>query len=99
MEYQKSVTYNHFCFNIYISFTYFVLYLYLADGLETNTTLKKLKLNSNPIGDKGGQSIINSLKINKTLSYLSIAGTNIEEKLKHILDQSIHTQVNSSFIY
>ena len=68
-------------------------------GLKDNTTLKKLKLNSNPIGNLGGQSMIDSLKINKTLLYLDIAGTNIDEMLKRILEQSIYTQVNSYFIY
>jgi Ran GTPase-activating protein (RanGAP) involved in mRNA processing and transport len=46
---------------------------FLAQGLQTNTTLRSLQLNDNHIGVAGGEAIGTSLRVNTTLIELSLA--------------------------
>ena len=44
----------------------------IAKALETNTTLLKLDLRSNKIGDEGAKAITKALETNTTLSGLNL---------------------------
>lgn len=55
---------------------------FIADGLKVNTSLKKLRLENQPIGDEGLRILLDALNSNPAihLEQLDLRGTNITEK-------------------
>lgn len=49
----------------------------MADALQRNSTLKKLDLNRNDIGDDGAEVLLGSLKFNRTLTTLDLSDNRI----------------------
>ena len=61
-----------------------------AAALESNTTLTRLDLSNNSVGDDGVLALARSMKANKTMKALELAGNNVvTPKGREVLTQRI----------
>ena len=67
------------------------LFNFKKDVLSKNTSLEKLEISGNRLGDKGGKVIAEVLTVNKTLTDLDISGNLLTNETGHLLAKTLET--------